>query len=269
MPKPALPLESRKLAPRPGVPGGVARFHQRGSGPPVLFVHGYPGRPDDFRFLIDRTPGARCIAVALPGLDVTPLATAPSSALEPRADYLGAVLDALSISRCVVVGHSMGAGLAAVLAAREPGRVSGLGLIAPIGLSPHRGLRQAPPKWPARLLAFPPLRPLLMPAVRSGFQSMGFAKGISDAAMVHTLRCAAGLDFELLGRAYRGFRGPTLLAYAEDDRLIEPAISEALEAVLADGPRLRFATGGHGLVKTRAAEVGGGLAAFVTSSDVA
>ncbi|MEL6367722.1 MAG: hypothetical protein AAFQ16_07170, partial [Pseudomonadota bacterium] len=50
----------------------------------VLFVHGYPGRPQDFRRMLSFFADARCVLPAMPGLDLTPLQTRPQLGLAER-----------------------------------------------------------------------------------------------------------------------------------------------------------------------------------------
>ena len=39
--------------------------------PPIVMVHGYPGRPQDFRFLFPYMKDFRCLALAMPKLDIS------------------------------------------------------------------------------------------------------------------------------------------------------------------------------------------------------
>ena len=59
----------------PGSSTGAATVFDTGAGLPLVFVHGYPGRPQDFRWLIPHLPSFRSVGVALPGLDLTPLSS--------------------------------------------------------------------------------------------------------------------------------------------------------------------------------------------------
>ena len=99
------------------------------SNDPVLLLHGQPGAAADWTHLIgsfsDRGPSV--IAIERPGWDgrsaVTGLAGNARAAL--------AALDAAGVTRATVVGHSLGAAVAAWLAASAPERVGRLVLVAP------------------------------------------------------------------------------------------------------------------------------------------
>ena len=53
------------------------------------------------------------------------------------ADAVTGVLDALGAERAHLVGHSMGGAVALAVAARDPGRIASLTLIAPTGFGPE------------------------------------------------------------------------------------------------------------------------------------
>ena len=240
---------------RISIPSGDVSIFDEGIGETVVFVHGYPGRPQDFRWLTPLLPGVRAVGIALPGLDLTPLSTAPAAGVPERGQFLSAVLDALSIQRCVLVGHSMGGGLVAEVAARQPERVAGLALISSIGMRPHKGIRRSPAGLISRIASAPVLSTVMRPLVVRGFQQLGFPRGISWEAMQHTLRCAAAIDFSGLRESFASVSAPTMVAWTEDDALIETAVFEELATALPDGPRVSWPTGGHASVKSRAAEL--------------
>jgi pimeloyl-ACP methyl ester carboxylesterase len=99
------------------------------SNDPVLLLHGQPGAAEDWerlrRALGDRVPTV--IAIDRPGWDrgsaVTDLAGNARAAL--------AELDRAGATRATVVGHSLGAAVAAWLAVSAPERVGRLVLVAP------------------------------------------------------------------------------------------------------------------------------------------
>lgn len=107
----------------------------------VLLVHGVTSSHLAWPLLVERLPGVRAIAPDLRGRGASNGLAGPSS-MRAHADDLTAVLDALGVAQTVVVGHSMGAFVAVVLAHRQPERVTrlvlvdgGLPLDAPAGLS--------------------------------------------------------------------------------------------------------------------------------------
>jgi pimeloyl-ACP methyl ester carboxylesterase len=227
-----------------------------GAGRPILCVHGLPGSSFDFRWL-DAAIGdrARVIRVDLPGFGGTPLGdTAPTVAA--RTAVVAALIDALALDDLVVVGHSFGGPTAVALAA-DP-RVTGVGLLAATGLRPHRMFRRLAGARPllgaARLLG-----PWVL---RRAYAAAGFAPVFSDEALLYVTRAVGALDWEGHRAAIRALAVPTLVAWADDDPFIEPAIEVELEAAVPDGPRIHHRQGGHAVQKTLAVEIADGLIAL-------
>jgi pimeloyl-ACP methyl ester carboxylesterase len=95
---------------------------------PVLLLHGQPGAATDWeRLRASLGPEARTIAVDRPGWD----GRSPVSDLPGNASAALVALDRAGVARATVVGHSLGAAVAAWLAGSEPERVGRLVLIAP------------------------------------------------------------------------------------------------------------------------------------------
>lgn len=107
------------------VPGGRLAVHRlaEGEGPAVLAVHGITANGLSWGALAQRLDGVATVwAPDLRGRAASRDVAGPYG-LGQHADDLLAVLDAVGLERAVVVGHSMGAFVAAVLAARHPERV--------------------------------------------------------------------------------------------------------------------------------------------------
>jgi pimeloyl-ACP methyl ester carboxylesterase len=102
---------------------------------PVLFVHGQPGFGSDFD-RVKRLLGAQFSVIApdRPGYGDNPLG---SRSMQLNADWLAARLDARGPA--IVVGHSYGGGIAALLAAERSDLVAGLVLAASVGSGEHLG----------------------------------------------------------------------------------------------------------------------------------
>jgi pimeloyl-ACP methyl ester carboxylesterase len=95
---------------------------------PVLLLHGQPGGARDWAGVVDVLEGrAEVIAVDRPGWDGR---TRPLD-IEGNVRAAVAVLDVHGIERATLVGHSLGAAIAASAAARHPDRVAALVLAAP------------------------------------------------------------------------------------------------------------------------------------------
>jgi pimeloyl-ACP methyl ester carboxylesterase len=226
-------------------------------------VHGLPGSHRDFRWLAPKLePHARVIRLDMPGFGGS---TRISPRLSPLAEHVLRRLDQLGLDRVVLVGHSIGGPQALLAASRSPDRIAGLALIASPGLRPHRGLRAARGSlpWVSRGLRIPGLQRPLMRATQAFMQRAGFPRRTPTLEIQRSVDIVARIDFVPLRNAAAALRVPTLIAWADDDPLVEPAIAEELAAVLPAGPRLRFASGGHNIQKTRADELGAAMLEWI------
>jgi pimeloyl-ACP methyl ester carboxylesterase len=251
--------------PRTGwTPGGPFGFTDEGAGPTFVLLHGLPGSGRDFRWLAPALTGwARVVRIDQPGFGGTPIDTDPDPTLEGRARFVQAALAALGLEEVTLIGHSIAGPVAMAVAGSNP-RVRRLGLLASVGLHPHR-LARASPRHPAvaRLLERPIVARALAPTLRRNLIRAGFPRSTPDAALIQTMRVYNVLSFEEVRAAARAVRCETLVAWAEDDRLVEPAVALALGDALPPGPRLGYAEGGHNLQKTMAVELAAALRAWV------
>lgn len=236
-----------------------------GQGPVVVCVHGVPGSHRDFRHLAPRlTPFCRVVRLDLPGMGQTPAPDGYDGSLGARAEAVRAAVDALGIDRFGLLGHSMGGAVAVAAADAMPGRVTHLALIASVGPRRHRGMQGMYP-WmldaAAAALTVPGLRERLVPPLRERWRRARFpgTERMTAADLRLQLRLAARMDFAAHARRLARVKVPTLVVWAEDDHLVEPAVSAALAMAVPGASRLVFADGGHNLQKTRATEIAAAL----------
>jgi pimeloyl-ACP methyl ester carboxylesterase len=138
----AVATSARRQPPRPAhearrvAAGGLQlRYVRAGRGMPVVLIHGYGESLLAWRGLFDQlSAGADVIALDLPGFG---LSDKPGSGYqaEALARTVLAALDSLGVARAVLVGHSMGGGVAAAAALAAPQRVAALVLVDPAVVS--------------------------------------------------------------------------------------------------------------------------------------
>jgi 2-hydroxymuconate-semialdehyde hydrolase len=115
----------------------LTNFHDVGSGPPVLLIHGSgPGVTAwaNWRLTIPALAGKmRVIAPDMAGFGYT---ESPITEYEPEVwvTQLVDLLDALELPSVSIVGNSFGGAIALRFAAMHPERVSGLVLMGPVGV---------------------------------------------------------------------------------------------------------------------------------------
>ena len=110
----------------------------RGGGePPLVMVHGFGGDKETWLLLAPLLRrGRRLVLIDLPGHGRS---SSIADAATPRrhATAVRSVLDSLGIERAVLVGNSLGGGVALRLATDEPARVAALVLVASTGPWSH------------------------------------------------------------------------------------------------------------------------------------
>jgi lipase len=133
------PFTAERLVPVAGGALSVAVAGEPpGSGAPVvLALHGITANREAWRAVVRSLKGVTVLAPDLRGRGRSAHLPAPGPGFGDHLDDAVAVLDALGVESAVVAGHSMGAYVAAALAATHPARVSGLVLVdggAPVTL---------------------------------------------------------------------------------------------------------------------------------------
>jgi pimeloyl-ACP methyl ester carboxylesterase len=125
------------------VDGVKLHYIEKGSGIPIVMVHGFGGQTFSFRYLIEEfSRDHRCVAIDLKGFGYSERPPDGDYSLEAQARLVLHSMDALSIERAVLIGHSMGGDVVARAAAMAPDRVEKLVLVAtapgyPIWLTPR------------------------------------------------------------------------------------------------------------------------------------
>lgn len=237
---------------------GETAWTDEGDGPTVLAVHGLPGSARDFRWLVPALPPCRVVRVNLPGYGGTPAATFDPDAV---VQHIVDVADAAGVQRCVVMGHSFGCGLASRAAIALGDRVTGLALLAPAGLHPHNVMKYRRVIGAiGRVGTTPGLRRATGAALLPLYRSAGFKHATADEAR-QTFAIVGRWDWAATRPAVEALRGrPTLLAWAEDDPIVEPPRFREWAAALGVDAPLAFDTGGHAIQKSRANEIGAAFA---------
>jgi len=249
---------------------GPIEYAERGSGEPILAIHGTLGGWDQGLVAAEylRVNGFRIIAPSRPGYLGTPLSTGQTFA--QQGDALAALLDVLEIDRIIVFAVSGGGPAGYELAARHPDRVTKLvqvdGVCIP-GPIPRAATRLAATDTIAKAQIW-----LLTHATRQTLTAL-FRLAGSDTRTVASDRAAmlaavpgrtAPLEATLrasLGSARRrqGMKNdftpftpapldrvtcPTLIVHARSDKTVPPASAEYAHAHIT-GSELYWMDGSH------------------------
>jgi pimeloyl-ACP methyl ester carboxylesterase len=116
-------------------PAGTLAVDDGGQGwPPVVLVHSMAGSLAHWaRQLEHLRTRRRAVALDLRGHGASDPARNHDYSISALAGDIAAVVDSLEITNFVLVGHSLGGGVALSYAGAHPGQVAGLFLLDPIG----------------------------------------------------------------------------------------------------------------------------------------
>ena len=162
----ALLWRARRRAPRLGealdVDGVPLNYIDRGSGPPVVFLHGAKGSVYDATLSVGPELARlyRFVAIDRPGSGYSGRAPHHNGAPTVQADLIDAALQRLGVERPVLVGHSTGAAVALALALAHPARVA-----AVVTLGGYFFSARGEGAHPGRILNIPVLGPLLQATI--------------------------------------------------------------------------------------------------------
>jgi pimeloyl-ACP methyl ester carboxylesterase len=112
---------------------------ERGTGPTVLLLHGVASSSVTFQNVVPLIEDRhRCIAIDLLGFGESPIPEDCAYTIEDHSEAVNRTVESLHLDFPVIlVGHSMGALIAARLAAQHPDRIAKLVMVSPpIYLSP-------------------------------------------------------------------------------------------------------------------------------------
>jgi len=111
---------------------GAFTYREAGNGPALVFLHGIGSGSESWQAQIDSfAENYRTVAWDAPGYGgSTPVVSSVPSAAE-YADRLEALLDALEINSCSLVGHSLGAIMACSFATTRKNRLASLMIASP------------------------------------------------------------------------------------------------------------------------------------------
>ncbi|HWD57008.1 MAG TPA: alpha/beta fold hydrolase, partial [Stellaceae bacterium] len=208
--------------------------------PELVWGHGWGHSHASLTPLAEAMAGrADSLLVDFPGFGASP----PPPAAWGTEDYADAVaewLGGLPARRRLWIGHSFGCRVGLRLAARHPGAVSGLFLIAAAGLPPHRSLAARLKRLPRRL-AFRALRAMTPegPARDRLRERYGSADYRNAGAMRPVLVQAVNEDQSEVARS---IRLPVVLVHGAADSESPPEIAARLHALIP-GSRLNLLRG--------------------------
>lgn len=211
---------------------------------PLLFIHGLPDASDTWLPVIaDVARKHRVYAADLAGYGHTDRPEIYDVSVAAQTHYLTEFLDRLDIEKVVLIGHDIGGGIAQIIAAKYPHRVTHLILINPI----------VDHYWPVletRMLCVPLLAPFTLKVFETLMWKHIIKKGLSKPKTVtgtliaryqqwyrgaqgrrRLIRNACALkntDLRAWSAAIRAITTPTLLLWGREDRYLNVVPAQKL-----------------------------------------
>jgi pimeloyl-ACP methyl ester carboxylesterase len=263
-------------------------YRDLGRGPAMLLIHGMAGSSRTWRAVLPRLSAHfRVLAPDLMGHGLS---------AKPRGDYsLGAFavwlrdfLDELGINRVVLVGQSLGGGVAMQFVHQHPDYVERLVLISSGGLGPEVGWTLRAMSAPGAELILPVVAPQFAVTLGERVRSRLTAWGIRSARAAETWSAYASLAdprsrkaflrtlrsvVDYRGQAVSAFNRlsfasglPTLLIWGTDDRIIPASHGEAAHLAVPDSRFIVLPGVGHYPHLEAADEVVDAIEEFVTKT---
>lgn len=270
------------------LPTGTVEYRERGTGAPVVFVHGLLVNGDLWRNVVPAVAdaGFRCLAPDWPlGAHSVPMP--PSADLSPPgvARLIAEFLTALDLSDATIVANDTGGALVQLLMTQHPERI-GRVVLTPCDAFDYF----FPPGFAAlpKAAAVPGAVRLMAGALQLPFvqrSDIGFGmtarQRIPDDVVASYVRPAAR-DAAIrrdLRRFLRGvhrrytlaaadllpaFDKPVLLVTAADDRIFPASLADRLAALLPDAHQVTVADSGTFVPEDQPAELAKVLVEFIT-----
>ena len=267
------------------VEAGGVRLHYRDicggrpGAPAIVMIHGLGGQMRNFSYALvdqlagrDARDGHRVILVDRPGSGYSGRHRGRAANVRAQAEVMAAFIDALRLERPLIVGHSLGGGVAMALALDHPDKVGGLALIAPLTQAVHalpeavrRGVVATAPL--RRVLTWTLATPVAL-ATRAKVLKLLFApepvpgdfgtRGggwltVRPDALYATSRDTIACNDDMAGLAarYGELRVPVGIMFGRDDRVLDPQLHGVRTAREVPGIDLELIDGGHLILVTQ------------------
>jgi non-heme chloroperoxidase len=254
-----------------------------GSGPPVVFSHGWPLNADawESQMVFLASHGYRCIAHDRRGYGRSSQPWSGNN-MNTYADDLAELLEALDLKDAALIGHSAGGGEVARYVGRHgTARVAKAVLLSAV---PPLMLKTEANPGGLPISAFDKIRAgvgadrsqffkdLTTPFFGANRNGHKVSQGMQDAFWLRGMQ--AGLKNVLDGiKAFsetdftedlKKFNVPTLIIHGDDDQIVPLAASATLSAKLVKKSTLKIYPGGsHGLADTEKDKLNADLLAFL------
>lgn len=242
------------------------RYYDGGAGEPIVLVHGFAGMKENWLQLARELKSRRVVMPDLPGWGESERRDGEDYRVEAQVERLASFLDALSLERVDLVGHSMGGHIAGLFAARHPERVKTLTLVSAAGVRfeindfGRRVLAgETPFNWNTRADFDAFMRELFTepPWAPGRVRDVLVAQNVQRHAFQKDLLRAMSREDQafLLEAELPGIGAPTLVVWCDRDRMLDVSSVATIERRLPRADAVVLAGCGHMPMMERPAEM--------------
>ncbi len=243
-------------------------LYDRGTGSPVVLLHGFPGSGADWIPVAERlSPQHRVVVVDLLGFGASSKPTAFDELwTDAQAAALAGTLDDLGIDRFALVGHDLGGGVALSFITTHRERVTHLALLA------TNAFADTPVDFPLSLLRVPVVGRLLEPLMfnraallalgRLGSKTRGIrpaANTTEEARVIRTVFARVLRDLPTLygpvERSLGSIEVPTVVLWGGRDMFFSAEQGDRTAKAIPGAEYVLFESSGHFLPIERPDEV--------------
>ena len=246
--------------------------------PTLVMLHGYTGSKENWYRVATRLRGRyRLVIPDLPGWGESERRAQADPGYAAQADRVAAFIAAISDRPVVLLGHSMGGGIAAVVAARYPQWVARVGLFNASGVhfaDNQFGLDVLAGRNPFGVEDAPSLQhyfdilfhdraavpPVPWPASRILIAHRRVDGGFEQSVLEHIGR---GAEQFLPGEEAANIRQPALLLWGAHDQVIDPSAMELFAARMPQAVKVLLSHSGHMTVMEQPDDVAAAVDALI------
>ena len=256
--------------------------------PPIVFLHGFAGNQSSWREWIgDFARDHRVFTLDLKGFGEAPKPRDGRYAPSDHAVEVARFLAARDLTDVTLVGHSLGGGVALLVALAEleapTPRLSRLAVLAgpafPQKIPPFISMARVPLLGPVALHLIPPRR-IIAAALRSIVydpsrvteqQITNYAEPLGGPGgrygLLHTARQLVPEDLDLVVDRYPLLGLPTLLLWGRQDRVVPLGVAQRLRDLLPDARLVVLDPCGHLLPEEESAKGVSALRSFLEATE--
>jgi pimeloyl-ACP methyl ester carboxylesterase len=253
------------------VDGLRLHYMSKGTGRPVVFIHGNPGSHQDYSMTVlgDVANSFRALAFDRPGHGYSERRNGTSTTVEVQASLLRDALRSLGVEKPLIVGHSWGGAVALAMALQHEEDLSGLVLLAPAAYA------SGAPQWWASLPHLPVLgsvflkvltpligRRIIKDSLKDAYHPEPLQEDYLQAAELLWTRpeqvkaCAAddrslNESLKVLSDSYAQIKLPVVIVTGDSDVLLRPEEqADRLHGTIPGSELIRLPRTGHQIPQT-------------------